>query len=178
MKAGGKLMKKYYLLSLIGACVFCFLSGLGYGLFWGGKQVAHIKQQYGLLVHSLMEKQEKEIAKIQKQKIQQFKIAKYTITGYAPLDPKAKEGMCYSGDRTITASGKQVEPGITIATDPSIPFGTWIWIEGFGWRRVDDRGGRIKGKKIDICFQKQEEALKFGRQKRIVVIPVWEKEDE
>ena len=166
-------MKKYYFPLLISACIFCFFSGLGFGLFWGRNQVIQVKRQYGLLVHSLIEQQEKEIAEIQRRKIQEFKIVKYTITGYAPLDPKAKEGVCFSGNRTITASGKKVNPKITIAADPSIPFNTWVWVEGFGWRRVDDRGGAIKGKHIDICFMSQEEALKFGKQKRLVIVPIF-----
>ena len=39
----------------------------------------------------------------------------YEATAYAPLDPKAKEGMCYEGDPRITASGAPVVPGVTVA---------------------------------------------------------------
>lgn len=161
-------MKKITALSLL-----MFILGTFAGLGWGARQIEKMKHQMNLLYMAKEQAMLKELEKIKQQKIKEFKIAKYTITGYAPLDPKAKEGMCYSGDRTITASGKQVEPGITIATDPSIPFGTWVWIDGFGWRRVDDRGGKIKGRKIDVCFETQEEALNFGKQERIVVFPVF-----
>lgn len=161
-------MKKITALSLL-----MFILGTFAGLGWGARQIEKMKHQMNLLYMAKEQAMLKELEKIKQQKVKEFKIAKYTITGYAPLDPKAKEGMCYSGDRTITASGKQVEPGITIATDPSIPFGTWVWIDGFGWRRVDDRGGKIKGRKIDVCFETQEEALNFGKQERIVVIPVF-----
>lgn len=166
-------MKKITALSLL-----MFILGTFAGLGWGARQIEKMKHQMNLLYMAKEQAMLKELEKIKQQKVKEFKIEIWTATGYAPLDPKAKEGVCFSGNRKITASGKEVDPQITVAADPSIPFGTWIWIEGFGWRRVDDRGGRIKGKKIDICFQKQEEALKFGRQKRIVVIPVWEKEDE
>lgn len=91
-------------------------------------------------------------------------------TGYAPLDPKAVRGMCYSGDPKITASGRQVMPGVTIAADRSIPFGTWIWIDSLGWRRVDDRGGAIKGGRLDICFATRAEALAWGVKHKTVVI--------
>ena len=91
-------------------------------------------------------------------------------TGYAPLDPKAVRGMCYSGDPKITASGQQVMPDVTIAADRSIPFGTWIWIDSLGWRRVDDRGGAIKGGRLDICFATRAEALEWGVKHKTVVI--------
>jgi len=101
----------------------------------------------------------------------EYDIEIYEATAYAPLDPKAQKGMCYSGDPWLTASGMPTKPGVTVAADPSIPFGTWLYIKGIGWRRVDDRGGAIKGKRIDICMRTQEEALKFGRKKVIVIIP-------
>lgn len=89
------------------------------------------------------------------------------ITGYAPLDPKAKAGVCYSGDPNVTASGTKTTPMRTIAASKSIPFGTVVFIEGFKEAFVvEDRGGRIKDGMIDICFASQKEALEFGRQKR------------
>lgn len=92
------------------------------------------------------------------------------VTGYAPLDPNAKEGVCYSGDPTITASGSKVQPNRTIATDKSIPFGTQVLIEGFDdVFIVEDRGGKIKGNRIDVCFATQKEALEFGKKKLAAV---------
>lgn len=105
--------------------------------------------------------------------LKSFEVKTFEATGYAPLDPNAIEGMCYSGDPNITASGRRVQPGITIAAGPNIPLGTWIWIEGYGWRRVDDRGSRIKENKIDIAFETRKEAFEFGRKQITVVIPTW-----
>lgn len=85
------------------------------------------------------------------------------ITGYAPLDKRAKEGMCFIGDRTIGANGKKVVPGLTVAAPKSIPFGTEIYVEGHGWRVVGDRGGAIKEGKLDLCVETQEEAFAIGR---------------
>ncbi len=96
----------------------------------------------------------------------------YTATAYAPLDPAAVRGMCYSGDPRVTASGRRTEPGITVAAPRHIPFGTWIHIQGLGWRRVDDRGGRIKGQRLDICFQTRKEALQWGVRK-VKVMFIW-----
>ncbi len=91
-------------------------------------------------------------------------------TGYAPLDPLAVEGVCYQGDPTVTASGARSDPDVSIAMD-NIPFGTRVLVEGFGERVVHDRGGDIRGKKIDIMFHTQAEALLFGRrQLRIIIL--------
>lgn len=99
-------------------------------------------------------------------------------TGYAPLDPNAVEGMCFQGNPNVTASGEATYPNLSIAAPPEIPFGTWVWIDELGWRRVDDRGGRIKGDKIDICFTTKREALEWGKRKLTMIIPHWEPNGE
>jgi 3D (Asp-Asp-Asp) domain-containing protein len=64
----------------------------------------------------------------------------------------------------VTASGKKAKPGRTIAADTSIyPFGTKMNIPGYGWGVVEDRGGAIKGGKIDLFFRTHKQALKWGR---------------
>lgn len=89
-----------------------------------------------------------------------------TVTAYAPLDADAVEGMCYSGDPTIGANNKKVVPYQTVAAPKRIPFGTKVKIENFPQVFiVGDRGGAIKGKRLDICMKTRLEALQFGRQK-------------
>lgn len=90
----------------------------------------------------------------------------YTLTAYAPLDPKAVYGLDYIGDPSVTASGDKPIPGQTVAADKSIPFGTKVWIEGVGVRTVNDRGGAIKRGRLDLCMETRDEALQFGRQRR------------
>lgn len=64
----------------------------------------------------------------------------------------------------ITASGSVVQEGRTIAVDPKvIPIGWWVYIEGIGFRRAEDTGSAIKGKKIDIYYDSESRANKFGR---------------
>lgn len=67
----------------------------------------------------------------------------------------------------VTASNKRVRVGM-IAAHSSIPFGTKLHIEGMGEFTVEDRGGDITEGRLDIYMESQEEALKFGRQKRKV----------
>ncbi|WP_134702221.1 3D domain-containing protein [Ammoniphilus sp. YIM 78166] len=66
----------------------------------------------------------------------------------------------------ITATGKRAQEGRTIAVDPSvIPMGTWVYIEGVGFRRAEDKGGAVKGNKIDIFFENDLAAHRFGKRK-------------
>jgi 3D (Asp-Asp-Asp) domain-containing protein len=99
----------------------------------------------------------------------------YTLTAYAPLDPKAVYGLDYIGNPAVTASGDKPVPGQTVAAAKDIPFGTKVWIEGVGVRTVNDRGGAIKRGRLDLCMATRDEAIAFGRQKRKVIIL---KEDE
>lgn len=95
---------------------------------------------------------------------------KMTVTGYAPLDPGAIEGMCYSGDPNVTASGSKSDPNRTIAAGSGMPFGTQIYIPGIGNRIVEDRGSAITDNHIDIMFLTQKEALEWGRQEITVFV--------
>ena len=70
----------------------------------------------------------------------------------------------------ITASGTTVEEGRTIAVDTSVvPMGWWVYIEGVGLRRAEDKGGAIKGNKIDVYFESLKVATKFGKKKGVKV---------
>lgn len=63
-----------------------------------------------------------------------------------------------------TASGTKAKKG-TIAADTSVfPFGTKMKIPGYGSGVVEDRGGAIKGHKIDLFFRTHQQALVWGRQ--------------
>lgn len=100
----------------------------------------------------------------------QWERRQMTITHYAPLDPQAIDGMCFSGDPTITASGQKVEPGITVAAGVNIPFGTQVYIPGYGYREVHDRGGAIGPNSIDVAVATRSEAFRLGRVKQDVYV--------
>ena len=69
----------------------------------------------------------------------------------------------------ITASGTQARRG-TVAADPSVPFGTIVRIPGYGYGRVEDRGGAIKGNKLDLWFPSHQKAREWGRKNVTVTI--------
>ena len=88
----------------------------------------------------------------------------YKLTAYCPCE------RCCGKTDGITASGEKAVEGVTVAMDKSIPFGTKIYIDGVGERIVQDRGGAIKGNRIDLYFDSHQEALNFGRQIKEVTI--------
>lgn len=68
------------------------------------------------------------------------------------------------------ASGVRARPG-TIAADTSLfPFGTVMLVPGYGYGRVEDRGGDIKGHRIDLYFRRHSSALAWGRVKKKVKV--------
>jgi len=69
----------------------------------------------------------------------------------------------------ITASGVYAKANHTIAAPKSFKFGTRLVINGQEYV-VEDRGGAIKGKKLDIFFNTHKEALKWGKKKVEVFI--------
>ena len=78
------------------------------------------------------------------------------------------EATAYTGD-TTTATG--VTPvrnpnGLsTIAVDPSIiPLGSKVYIPGYGEAVAADTGGAIKGHRIDLFLNSENECINWGRQ--------------
>lgn len=67
------------------------------------------------------------------------------------------------GDPFITASGTRVHQG-TIAAPPRFSFGTRIYIPGYGWGVVEDRGGKIYGNRFDVWMYTRWDAIQWGRQ--------------
>ena len=68
----------------------------------------------------------------------------------------------YAGDST-TASGRTPRVNHTIAADTSVlPMYSQVYIEGWGTYTVEDRGGTIKGKRIDIFVANNSIAKKNG----------------
>lgn len=100
-------------------------------------------------------------------------LGKYKLTAYC-----ACEKCCGKCDG-ITASGVRAKEGVTIAADTRVlPFGTKVIIDGHEYI-VQDRGGAIKGNKIDIYFDHHQEALEFGVQyKEIFTVKEGEKYDQ
>ncbi len=76
----------------------------------------------------------------------------YRITYYCSC------AICCGRVSHTTASGAPTVEGVTIAADPSIPFGTKLKINGHVYT-VQDRGGAIRGNHIDIYVSSHSKAL-------------------
>lgn len=86
-------------------------------------------------------------------------LGKFVITAYCTC--RICCGVYSGGNRT--ASGTVPTSNHTIAVDTSvIPFGTKVVINGQVYV-AEDRGGAIKGKRIDMFFMTHNEALRWGR---------------
>ncbi len=94
------------------------------------------------------------------------------VTGYSP-DARS----CAPFDDGITASGKSVwTNGMKlIAADKRFKFGSLMSVPGYNGNKptpVLDRGGAIKGNKLDLLFPTHEIARQWGRQK--VTVTLWD----
>ena len=107
--------------------------------------------------------------------LEDWEITSAEVTSYAPLCEEAVPGWDYSGDPSITASGGRVVPFHTAAGPPDIPFGTIIYVQGYGFYEINDRGGLInynsQGEpQFDLAVSSKTEAQRVGRQSVVAAI--------
>ena len=89
-------------------------------------------------------------------------LGEFVLTAYCPCPICC--GQWSNMDNPSTASGNPAVEGVTIAVDTNvIPFGTRIKI-GEHIYTAQDRGGAIKGNRIDVYFRTHERACQFGKQ--------------
>ena len=111
-----------------------------------------------------------------------------------------RKGKKYTGKTAAGAELKQYDPGLfsfhglthpwmipvrillfpwmvlsqkgTIAADTDYyPFGTEMYVPGYGWGVVEDRGGAIKGPEhIDVFFRRHSRTEEWGRKHVVVEI--------
>lgn len=85
------------------------------------------------------------------------------VTAYCPCPQ-----CCGEYSDGITACGHEILPGDTfVAADRRYSFGTEMIIPGYSNSKpvkVLDRGGAIKGNRLDVFFATHEEALEWGVQ--------------
>ena len=71
----------------------------------------------------------------------------------------------------MTACGTRAKYG-TIAADTAVlPFGTIVEVPGYGYGRVEDRGGAITGRRLDLWYPSHGDAKVWGRKR--VNVRVW-----
>jgi 3D (Asp-Asp-Asp) domain-containing protein len=63
----------------------------------------------------------------------------------------------------ITADGRKARKGTLAADTSRYPFGTIMYVPGYGWGEVHDRGSAIKGNRLDLFHSSHKKALEWGR---------------
>ena len=83
------------------------------------------------------------------------------VTAYCPC-PKC----CGEYSDGVTACGHKIQPGDTfVSADGRYPFGTEMLVPGYNNgqpAQVLDRGGAIKGNRLEVFFATHQEALEWG----------------
>lgn len=138
------------------------------------------KERLARIEAERIEKEKQEQIRLEKEKEEKAKavqIAKVTKTTNRSEDtPRNNSGWvtftataycgcakCCGKSTGRTASGTMATQGRTVAMPSSYKFGTKIEIQGMGNYVVEDRGGAIKGNRIDIFFSNHQSALNFGK---------------
>jgi 3D (Asp-Asp-Asp) domain-containing protein len=88
------------------------------------------------------------------------------VYDYGPLKGKPKQVG-------VTASGVRAQHGTIAADTRYYPIGTVMYIPGYGYGVVEDRGGDIKGPaRIDLWFRSRNQAFQWGRRQVKVTVYV------
>jgi len=80
----------------------------------------------------------------------------WTVTAYCPC-----RKCCGPRARGVTASGTRADHRL-VAGPPEIPFGAIVSVPGYGLVRCEDRGGAIRGRRLDVLMPDHAEALAWG----------------
>lgn len=90
-----------------------------------------------------------------------WRTVRMRVTAYCPC-----EKCCGEDADGITASGHKIRPGDAfVAADKKYSFGTEMVIPGYKNgqpAKVLDRGGAVRGDRLDVFFHSHEQALKWG----------------
>ena len=91
----------------------------------------------------------------------EWRTVRMRVTGYCPCSK-----CCGEYSDGITANGHKIRPGDTfVAADRRYAFGTEMVIPGYSNSQVVkvlDRGGAIRGDKLDAFFHTHQAALEWG----------------
>jgi 3D (Asp-Asp-Asp) domain-containing protein len=100
-----------------------------------------------------------------------WQMVRMRVTGYCPCSK-----CCGVFSDGITANNHHIQPGNTfVAADKSYRFGTEMVIPGYNDSKsvqVTDRGGAIKGNRLDIFFHSHQQALQWGVQYLDVLVKI------
>lgn len=85
------------------------------------------------------------------------------VYAYGPHEGKRKKVG-------ITSDGSKAKKGTIAADIKRYPYGTKMYVPGYGWGEVHDIGSAIKGDHIDVFFPSKKDAKEWGEQYLDVII--------
>lgn len=87
-------------------------------------------------------------------------VREFEVTAYTHAPPGGDINGTGDG---LTSIGIPVREGI-VAVDPRvIPYGSKVWLDGFGWLLAADTGGAIRGNRLDVFMDSKAAAFQWGR---------------
>ncbi len=161
--------------ALIVCLILSMLLHLAYGLE-GIKQIEALELQNSRQAAQLQDKQEQievleimlehqEEPELEESEPTETHLGEFEITYYCPCT------ACCGKTDGITASGTLAIEGQTVAADWEVLApGTEIYIDGIGFRTVEDKGGAINGNKLDVYMDSHIAALDAGRHMANVIV--------
>ena len=90
-------------------------------------------------------------------------LVRFRVTAFCPCQKCCNKHPSHPAFG-ITASGTLAHHPL-VAAPPRFPFGTRIRVPGYAggqWVRVEDRGGAIRGDRLDLLFPDHAAALRWG----------------
>lgn len=119
----------------------------------------------------------KETKKVSTKETKKVSTSQATVSSgkQVTMNVSAYTAQCV-GCSGITASGFDVRNTVTkdgmriVAAPSNYPFGTIMDIPGYGKAIVLDRGGAIKGNKLDLLVATRDEAIQWGRRNVTVTV--------
>jgi 3D (Asp-Asp-Asp) domain-containing protein len=157
---------------LVIACVLSFLAGVAYtkagmpitllNATQTDTQSSSDESEVEVKAVSIPEEQKEQLnTESKSEPTEKWRMVRMKVTGYCPCSK-----CCGEYSDGITANGHKIQPGDTfVAADKRYSFGTEMVIEGYNNGKpvkVLDRGGAIKGNKLDAFFHTHQEALEWG----------------
>lgn len=96
-------------------------------------------------------------------------LGEWRVTAYCPC---AKCCGAWADGRFADNTPVDGQALKAVAAPKSIPLGTLLYVEGIGQVVVRDRGGAIRGKRLDVFHARHADALQFG----VTRAKVWRRE--
>jgi 3D (Asp-Asp-Asp) domain-containing protein len=116
-------------------------------------QYSHAKIKTLVYQNTKLEKRIKELESMSIKPVSRGTIR--TVTAYT-----------HTGNKT--ASGTWPEEGRTVAGPRDVPFGTQVYIDGVGWRTVEDRTAKRFDGRYDVFLNDEGDCWDFGKQEILV----------